>query len=285
MRLLRKKAEPTAARRGQRRPRVVPWWRTRAAMAGAVAILMASAGSTGWLLWRSGVIDRLAGRAEAVIWAASVDLGLGINEVYVIGRHETPRAELLQVLGVRRGAPILAFDIRAARERVLALPWVRSVAVERRLPDTVVVRITERRPLALWQHQGSFALIDERGEPFLRQGLERFSDLLIVVGEDAAAHAPGLVDILRLHPILNNRVKTAVRVGGRRWNIELAGGIDVRLPEENPGAAWQRLAEYQRRHGVLERDVRVLDLRFPDQVIVRRAGRPEEPAPAAGRDT
>jgi len=38
------------------------------------------------------------------------------------------------------------------------------------------------------------------------------------------------------------------------------------------------LAEYEKTHQVLERDVRVLDLRMPDRLIVRRA--PNAPAKA-----
>ena len=65
-------------------------------------------------------------------------------------------------------------------------------------------------------------------------------------------------------------VKAAVRVGGRRWNLRLEGDIDVRLPELDTAAAWARLAEYEKTHRVLERDVQVLDLRQPDRLIVRK---------------
>ena len=75
-------------------------------------------------------------------------------------------------------------------------------------------------------------------------------------------------------PELMPRVKAAVWVGDRRWNLRLTGGIDVRLPEEDPTAAWMRLAEYEKAHQVLQRDVQVLDLRVPDRLIVRKARRP-----------
>ena len=32
-----------------------------------------------------------------------------------------------------------------------------------------------------------------------------------------------------------------------------------------------RLADLQNQHGILERDVRIIDLRLPDQVVLRRA--------------
>ena len=60
-----------------------------------------------------------------------------------------------------------------------------------------------------------------------------------------------------------------MRVGGRRWNLRFAGGIDVRLPEENAAQAWARLAELERKQRLLGRDVIVVDMRLPDRLVVR----------------
>ena len=80
--------------------------------------------------------------------------------------------------------------------RVQALPWVRHASVRRVLPDTVVVEIVERRPLALWQHEKKFALIDEEGAVILRDDVGAFNHLMVVVGEDAASNASALVQML-----------------------------------------------------------------------------------------
>ena len=274
------------ARRGQRRRRVVPWWRTRIALAAGGALgLLAIAGSAFWA-WTAEVPHRLARDSVAAMVEGTAGLGLTINEVFVIGRRETPREHVLEALGAEQGSAILSLDIEAARERLLALPWIAEASVERLLPDMIVVRITERTPLALWQQHGQFALIGADGEVIHRGGnLGRFRDLLIVVGDDALKEADTLIDMLERQPALRDRVRAAVRVGGRRWNLRLANGIDVRLPEENPADAWARLAAYESTHHVLQRDIQVLDLRFADQVIVQRKTRVEEQLTEKGRAT
>jgi cell division protein FtsQ len=80
-------------------------------------------------------------------------------------------------------------------------------------------------------------------------------------------------------------VRAAVRVGGRRWNLRLAGGIDVQLPEQDPSSAWLRLAQYQRSHSVLSRDVTVVDLRLPDRLIVRKSPQRETITLNLGQET
>lgn len=285
MRFLRLKRGDAPARRGQRRRRVVPWWRTRSAVTGGCVLAACAIVGSVWWAWTAQVPHRLARQSIAAVVAGTADFGLIVNEVFVIGRRETPREHVLEALGAERGSAILGLDLAAARGRLLALPWVAEASVERLLPDMIVVRITERRPLALWQSRGQFALIDTEGAVIQRSNLDRFANLLVVVGDDAPREVEGLIAILDRQPMLRDQVKAAVRVGGRRWNIRLANGIDIHLPEENPDDAWARLAEYERAHRVLNRDIQVLDLRFADQVIVRRNSRPEEQATKKGHET
>ncbi len=270
---------------GQRRPRVVPLWRRRATLAIVAVLVIGIAAAGGWWLWKDGWLSRTQEQFKWRLVAMTADLGFTVQEILVVGRRETPRQDLLDTLRLDRGAPILAFDPEPARQRLEALPWIRMATVERRLPDTVMLRLVERRPMALWQNQGKFALIDHEGEVILRRDLERYADLLVVVGEDAPAHAAELLRVLGTQGSLLARVRAAVRVGGRRWNLLLDNSIDVRLPERDATGALARLAEYQRTHKILERDIQVLDLRLPDRLIVRRSHDTEGRKAVLGKET
>ena len=58
-------------------------------------------------------------------------------------------------------------------------------------------------------------------------------------------------------------------VGERRWNLYLAGGIDVRLPEDNVEAALADLTRLDRDEKLFSRDITAIDLRLPDRLTVR----------------
>jgi cell division protein FtsQ len=269
-------------RGGQPRPRIVPMWRTRPALAVLGLTLAAALCGAGWLAWQAGVPQRSTASVVRSLVGASASLGFIVRDIFVVGRSATPKATLLRALAVNRGMPILAVDLEAARVRIQALPWVRHASVRRVLPDTVVVEIVERRPLALWQHEKKFALIDEEGQVILRNDVSAFSHLMIVVGEDAASNASALVQMLAIEPDLMQRVKAAVRVGGRRWNLHFARGIDVKLPEADPEGAWRRLGEYQRRYGVLDKGIRTIDLRLSDRLMIVPAPPAIEAKPGGG---
>ena len=71
-------------------------------------------------------------------------------------------------------------------------------------------------------------------------------------------------------PKLMQRVRAGVWVGGRRWNLRLDDGIDIRLPEAEPHAAWERLVALERNRQLLNRDITAIDLRFGDRLVVQR---------------
>lgn len=197
-------------------------------------------------------------------------LGLRIQDVQIEGRQKTPEGLLRAAIGVIPGEPILTYSVEAARANIERIQWVASATVERRLPGTIVVHLTERRPFAVWQHDGRFVLIDREGQTVTDSDVASFaSQLPLVVGNGAPAAAAALIDALTAQPDIFARVTAAVRVGERRWNLRLNNGIDVLLPEGEDVKALARLAELQEAHALLDRPLQAVDLRLPDRFVFR----------------
>jgi cell division protein FtsQ len=280
----KKPARRGAARKITRRK---PWSRNQrlALLSGCAASLAAAIiGGAGWLV-TSGWVDRQMTSLNASLIDLSADLGFTVERVLADGRKETTSSQILSTIGVRLGEPIFAVDLVAARDRLLTLPWVATATIERRLPDTLYVRVTETEPLALWQKQQQLYLLGRDGDVIGGAPIERFANLLVVVGPDAPKHAAALLDMLGTQPELRKRVMAAIRVGGRRWNLRLDNGIDVQLPEENAAAAWGQLAQLERDYGILGRDLTIIDLRRPDQLLVRLAPSAVAREKPEGKDT
>jgi cell division protein FtsQ len=234
-------------------------------------------GAGGLWLVRSGRLATLARATAERAAFATAPLGLVVDTVEVEGRERSSRETILAALGVARGTPILAVDLAAAKARLEALTWVRSAAVERRLPDSIYVRLAEREPLALWQRHGALALIDRDGKVVSVGHLEPFGALIVLVGDDAPAKGAALIDMLATEPTLAQHTIAAVLVGDRRWNLRLDNGIDVALPEADPESAWHRLAALEHSDGLLQRNILAVDLRLPDRLVVRLPPEPKPP--------
>ncbi len=250
--------------------RVIPFWRRFSGMVALVTLGVLGITGAGVWSWNNGLITRAIEQTKWDLIAFSGTMGFTTEDVLVVGRSQTAKVDLLKAVRIVSGAPILAYDLDGARQRVESLPWISSAIVERMLPSTIVLSVVERRPVAIWQRKGNFELIDSTGKIISGQSIEKYSDLLVVVGKDAPENTSNLLGILETQPQLMDLATSAVRVGGRRWNIQLKGKIDIRLPAERERAAWSRLAEYETKYGILDRNVRILDLRLPDRVIVQK---------------
>jgi len=201
---------------------------------------------------------------------ATAAVGLRVRDIVIEGRQKTPEALLRAALGVHSGDPILAFSVADAKARLETINWVQSATVERLLPGTIMVRLTERSPIAVWQHDGKFALIDRDGNIVTDSDVSTFAGQLpLVVGVGAPRAAASLLDALAAQPSLQGRVVAAVRVGERRWNLRMNNGCDVLLPEGAEAQALAKLVELQASHALLDRPLQALDLRLPDRLVVR----------------
>jgi cell division protein FtsQ len=242
-------------------------WARRALKA---AIVLSAAGLV-VMGWRSGRLQAACDQVAQKSLALSIQAGFRVEQVDLVGRDQTDSKALLAAAGLKAGDSILAFDPEAARQRIESLPWIASAAVQRHLPDTVTITIAERKPIALWQHNGKITLIDDAGSNLGTVAIESAPALPLIVGGDAPAHVSELLAALNDHPELAKRVQASSWIGSRRWNLKLDNGVEVRLPETGMPDALQQLADAEASSRVLERDVAAIDLRLAGKMIVQLA--------------
>lgn len=264
--------------RGRGRPAGTSGLRRIAIGAGLAVAIAAGAGIAAW---RSGIIGSTAQRIEEAAVAASLGAGFSVAEVNVVGRQATAREALIEAVGLRRGDPILFFDAEAARQRIEQIPMVKSAAVQRQLPDTVLIEIVERVPFARWQVDGRTVLVDREGKTLSGYEAGGFEGLKRIVGPGAAAHVGELMDMLGGEADLYARVKDIVRVRDRRWDIAFDNGVIAMLPEDGAERAWKQLAALQREKGILGRAIVAVDMRLPEKLVVRMMHEavPQPPVP------
>ncbi len=204
--------------------------------------------------------------------------GLSVEQVLVTGRQKTNAADILNALGAVRGAPILEIDIPAAKNRITALPWVRSADIVRHLPNSLHIGLNEYTAFALWQRGARYTLIDRDGTAIIDVATAP-PGMPVVVGADAPDHVDTLFAALSGQPDLKKRVKAAVRFGGRHWDLLLDamdaadGGITIKLPESDVATAWEGLAALDAKRELLSRAIAEIDLRIAGRLTVQlRAG-------------
>lgn len=109
-----------------------------------------------------------------------------ITQIAVTGASLTAVQDVATATGVL-GGNIFTVDPQAVANRLGALPTVRRVEVWPELPDRLVVRLTERQPVAVWAVGGDRALVDEAGRVLLvGPSDEQARGLVVVAAREVA---------------------------------------------------------------------------------------------------
>lgn len=264
------------APRGRPKPR---WLRPVQATAATLAVLLA-VGFGIQTLYRLGILDEALAAAEARLLDLSGRAGLVVEHIYAEGRERTTQREIIQSLEDYQGDIILAVDSSAVREKLEQLPWVQRATVSRQFPNTLLVRIEEHRPLAVWVHEGRRRLIGQEGELVPVVEFAGSRNLPILRGAGAPGRVHELFRLLDTEPLLARRLTQATLVSERRWNLWLDHRIEIRLPEKGAEEAWRFLGRQQREAGLLNRAVEAIDLRNPSWLSLRLM---DDKAPSPGQ--
>lgn len=158
-------------------------------------------------------------------------------------------------------------DLGELEHRVKMHPQVKSVTIDRNLPGTLVVHVTENLPLAYVAGAGGLRAVDLDGR-FLPIDPSRIAIDLPVLAK---------ADTVLLHLLANVR-SVSPALFGEISDIRRTGGTDIALTLSTTqvralaSVSAQRLADIIPVEADLERRkarVTELDLRFRDQVIAR----------------
>jgi cell division protein FtsQ len=214
------------------------------------------------------------GMALSGAWRTTVDaftagLGFSVASIEIRGLSEADSTEISDRIDVTQHSSLLMVDVERARQRIAEIPWISDVQVKKLYPNRIVVNLAERRPFALWQDDGRVRVVDKTGAVMSEVIETRNAGLPLIVGAGANGRVEEAVELMNSAPSLRPRIRAAVLVAERRWNLITLDGVEILLPEENPVGALARVADLQAAKKLLDRDLVVVDMRVPDRLFVR----------------
>jgi cell division protein FtsQ len=233
------------------------------------ALGLGTLGAFGLLAIAVGAGVSYGGHTDTVLDVAGSAVGFGVSQVHLDGQRETSESAILAALGIGPDSSLLSVDAGEARARLVSLPWIEQATVRKTYPGTVYVQIRERAAAALWQRGSQLSVIDRDGN-VLADGLDaRFVELPLLVGSDANEQVDTILTLLAGFPEIRERTRAAVYVGGRRWDVVLTNGVQIRLPEHGAREALASLVEIDRREQLFDRDIASIDVRLRDRIAIR----------------
>jgi cell division protein FtsQ len=175
-------------------------------------------------------------------------------------------------LAIRLPQSSFDLDMATLKQRAESLDAVASAEVRVRSGGVLQVVLKERDPVVVWRKDTGLELLDATGHrvaSLIARG-DR-ADLPLVAGEGADTALAEAMQIFDAAEPIGTRLRGLVRVGERRWDLVLDRDQTIRLPEEEPVAAIERLLALDQAEKLLDRDILSIDLRNQDRPALRLA--------------
>jgi len=120
-----------------------------------------------------------------------------LSRVEVSGNRYVGTAWLEEAAGRFRGQNLLRLPLPAVEDVVASNPWIAAVSIEKRLPNRIVLGVTEREPAALLRSATGLVVLDRDGRPIANwePGLGRGDLLLVSVGSAKEIDLRGALEI------------------------------------------------------------------------------------------
>jgi len=231
-----------------------------------------------------GTVAATAAAAAAIVasgyWVLTTE-PFAVVAVEVRGASRVPPQRILEASGIVHGQNLWRIDPERVRARLEEMPEIRRADVVRELPNRVAIVVEERRPFTL-VHAARLHWLDEDGrvlgdetravntEVPVISGLseEELVTMRTSPGPRARAAIALIRALLRTGSALASEISEIDMSRPEGPVLYTVDGVEVRLGSEE----WdERLARLE---GVLAQvatqDVHGVDLRFRDQVVLRR---------------
>jgi len=230
---------------------------------------------------RMAVIAGRIGIALAVVIALVLierqtrgDGRFGVKTIEITGATHTSRAAIDAITRQYVGTNLFRVDIVHLQSDLRRLGWIERIEAEKKLPDTLRIRIVERSPVALVQLDGRYLYVDRTGMPFgeLSPSVGD-GELPLITGASGAelARSVALLDGLRAHdPEIYSRiseVKPIAPDGFALFDRDL--GAFVYADEQGLSARWRDLYSVARAEHFGTHDIQYADLRFPGRIVIK----------------
>ncbi len=225
-------------------------------------------------------IASIGGKAAAVLGIIAGSLlayrhtqGDARFAVKTIETH-TPRTAIEAITHQYLGANLFRIDIARLQADLRRLGWVKRIEAEKKLPDTLRIRIVERAPVALVAAGGRITYVDENGVPFAELAPSiGDGDLPLITsasGVELERSVALLNDLRTRDPQLYSRISEVTPVAPNSFALfDRELDAFVYSDEGDLSARWRDLYAVVRAEHLGKHDIEYADLRFAGRIVVK----------------
>ena len=194
--------------------------------------------------------------------------GFEIKNILISGTHNLSQDYLRNIINTQNHINILNVNLHTIYNKIIQNSWVEETYVERILPDTIKIKVLEKKPIAIWQNQKGNKLITVNGDVISHANVNKFKNSFpIIKGEKSKENISTILKILETNKNFAKNIWSLTFINQRRWDLHFNQGLIVRLPSQDVIKAWQKIIKLQTNYNILNLRLTEIDLRNPEQIL------------------
>lgn len=166
---------------------------------------------------------------SAVAIVAALTLFFKVDQVLVTGNTRYTQEEIISVSQVQQGDNLILLDKYHIAQRIYTeLPYITDVRIDRKLPDVLLVEVTETEAVASIQSGGTWMLLSNEGKILEATNSTVAKATFPIRGteaQDAAVSKP--LTLPEDCPMTVERLRELMRALETRGMLERCDGLDV----------------------------------------------------------
>ena len=199
-----------------------------------------------------------------------------INLIKIDGVDHLISNEIRSVINLDLPISSYDFDLENIKNKVQLMSIVETANLF--IADNIIhVEIIERKPSIIWQNNDNLEILDANGISISSvNSRQKHLNLPLIAGQGANKHVKEALFIYHHNLIFSEQLIGLVRVGNRRWNMDLINDRRVMLPSEGVNKALKKMIELNFVYEFSSKNFNVLDFRNINRVIIRKNNEPTQ---------
>ena len=199
------------------------------------------------------------------------NLGFELNQVEVSGNKTVLKEDIIKKIVFKNCDNLFCINLKQSKNEIEKNNWVKSAKLKYNLPSKLSIVIEEEKPAFLLKESEQITLLNIEGKKI--QDIEiipnDYKNLIILSGNGAENKILNLLKIFSIGNSVSKEIKEATLVSSRRWSLKHSSNIVIELPEDNPGKAFNKIVELDKKYGFLNERLKRIDLRISDRMIIQ----------------
>ena len=199
------------------------------------------------------------------------DLGFELNHVQVLGNKTISKEDIIKQIVFKNCDSLFCVDLKKSKNEIEKNNWIKLARLKYDLPSKLSIVIEEEKPIFLLKETEQITLLNIEGKKI--QDIDvitnDYKNLLVLSGNGVEDKIFNLLNIFSISTSVSEKIKEATLVSSRRWSLRHSSNIIIELPEDNPGKAFYKIVELDKKYGFLNERLKRIDLRISDRMIIQ----------------